>query len=132
MASSSLTPYDSNSAQLTFSLVSCSETGAVYQVSGNPLSTPVKLEVIRKLTASAATANDHVLLRLTTIQRNTSTGKLATGSITVDISVPKDTATITETTMVQYLGVVASLLNDNAALQSTTVNRVALLEGRDL
>jgi len=132
MPSSSLTPYYSNAAQVTFNLVSSTEAGAVYIVSGHPLATPYKVEVIRKLTASAAAANDHVILRVSCIGRNATTGKLATASVTTDISIPKDTTVFAESDVVGFLGVMASLLNENAALQSTSVNRTALIEGRDL
>jgi len=132
MPSSSLTPYYTNSAQFTFQLATTSETGACYKIAGRPLSTPYQVEIIRKVTPSAATANDHVILRATLIGRNATTSKLATASVSVDVSIPKDAATISETDVIHMLGVIASLINDSAALQSTTVNATALLEGRDL
>jgi len=132
MPSSSITPYYNNTSQYTFALATTSETGAVYKMAGRPLSQPFQVEVQRKITASAATANDHVILRISRIEKNATTGKLATGSVTVDLSIPKDTASLAEADFTKMVGAVASILNECAALQSTTVNAVALEEGRDL
>jgi len=132
MASSQLQPYKDNTTQVTFVLVSTSATGATYQVSGGTLAEPFRIEIVRKIGPTSQVGNDHVIVRFTRSLRNATTGKLSTCTISVDIGIPKDTSLFTATVMKETLALVASLLNDNAANAATSVNRTALIEGRDL
>jgi len=132
MASSSLTPYKNNTQQVTFALQSSSLTGAVYTVASRGLATPFRVSINRKIGPTNSTGNDHVILKVELSDPNSTTGKIATGLATLDISIPRDTSTVTQAEMVEVLGILGSLLNDAAALAATTINRTALLEGRDL
>jgi len=112
--------------------VSTSPTGAKYQVSGRALASPYSIEINRKIGPVSATGNDHVIVRVSKTDPNSTTAKPATVLCTLDISIPRDNATVTPTEVLACVGVLASLLNDCAALAATSVNRTALIEGRDL
>jgi len=132
MASSSLTPKYDNTNSYTFALVSTGVDGATHKVEGRDLALPFEVNVQRKLTGGSKTGNDHVVVRMARTERNATTAKLATMQVLVDISIPKDTSVITQAEQLKLVGAVASLLNDNAALQATTVARSALINGRDI
>lgn len=132
MASAALSPYYDNASQITYSLVSTSKDSSLYRVSGRSLATPHTLEIIRKIGPNGAAANDHVIVRLTRVERNETTQKLATVSCSLDISIPRDTTAVTNSTVIAQLGALASLLNDSTALAATANNRGALIDGRDL
>jgi len=132
MPSASLAPYQSNSVQMTFTLQSSNSSGAAWLVTARPLANPYKVELIRKIAPPNSMANDHVILRVSRTDANSTSGKPATGSASLDISIPRDVATIDLSEMKAVVGILSSLLNDNAALAATDVNRSALLSGLDL
>lgn len=132
MASATLTPYRNNANQVTFSLVSTSADQTTYKVSGNPLSEPHLVEITRKLTNSNSASNDHVQVRIARVERNATTGKLATMQVLCDISLPKDDSILTATVQKEQLAILASLFNEATAMEATTANITALIEGRDL
>jgi len=130
MASSSLTPYKDNTNQVTFSLVSTSADKSQFKVAGRAIACPYVVEISRKL--STGKVNDHVGVRVAVTERNATTSALATGQLLLDISIPKDQSIITNTVMVEMLGVLASLLDQSTANNASSANRTALIEGRDL
>jgi hypothetical protein len=132
MASSSLTPYKDDTNQVTFNLSTQGENFCQYLVSGRAIATPYLLEIRRKTTSPGAASNDHVVVRVARIERNSNTGKPVTGQVMVDISIPKDSDTITVAYMEEMLGIVSSALNDDAALAASNANAAALLAGSDL
>lgn len=132
MSSTSLTPYKSNSTQETFILANESSTGAKWIVAGRSLSAPYSLELSRKLTAPSATGNDRVELRLTRVEPNATTGKLATASVILTVSIPKDTSVLVPGVQKEMLSVIASLLNEQTAMESTNVKITALIQGTNL
>jgi len=132
MASATLVPYNANGAQTTFTLVSTSEQKSVYRVASLDLATPYSLEIQRKLTPVGAKGNDVVSVKIQRVERNTGTNLLCAGSVKVEISIPKDTVALTKAKSLEMLGVLSSLLNDVSNLAATSVNRTALVEGRDL
>lgn len=132
MASASLAPYKNNSAQVTHLLVATGPTGSSYSVAGRSLGLPYGIQIQRKVGPSGSLANDHVIVKVGCSYANATTGKIATGSVSCDISIPRDSTIITTTVMAELLGQLSSLLNDSTALAATSANRVALIEGRDL
>jgi len=134
MPSSSLTPYKASATQITYGLVGSSPTGAKWLVSGYGLGVPRTLEQTLKVGAPGASGNDHVILRLSQSDENSTTGKIATANLTLDISIPRDSATVTPTEIVELLGILSSLLNDCASVEDSAnaTNRTALSEGRVL
>jgi len=132
MASSSLTPYKDSSNQVTFNLSTQGENFCQYIVADRPIATPYMLEIRRKTTSPGAASNDHVVVRLARIERNSETGKPVTGQVMLDISIPKDSDTITVAYMKELIGILSSVLNEDVALEATTANAAALLAGSDL
>jgi len=132
MASATLSPYKSSAGTQAFVLTSTSATGARYQVSGREIACPYVVEIQRKLTASGASTNDHVTVRIARTERNATTSKLATCQALLDISIPKDQSIIGATMQKEILSVLASLLNESTVMEATTVAMTALIEGRDL
>lgn len=131
MASASLTLYKNNTQTEVLNLVSQASTGASYKVAGRGLSTPISLTLDRKI-QSGVSKNDHVVIRLAQTDNNVNTGKAATGQILIDVSIPKDQSILTPARMGELLSMAASALIDNAATGATSVNRTALIDGRDL
>jgi len=84
------------------------------------------------MTKGNATGNDHVMVRLYDTRRNTTTSKLATCQVLLDISIPKDTSNLTKTVQGDLVSCLASLLNESAVLAATRANINALLGGADL
>lgn len=132
MASSSLNPFISSAAQQLFSLVATTSNGCEFRAGGRDISLPYAVIIQRKLSAPTSLSNDHVYLRARRTERNVTTGKLATAQVQLDISIPKDTSILTQTVLKQMISALASLLNEATAMEATTANMTALVEGRDL
>lgn len=132
MASSSLTPYYDNTNQVTFGLLKQSADTTTYVVADRPVATPYLVEVKKKLTSASAKANDHVIVRIARIEKNSTTGVPATGQVTLDVSIPKDSDTITVAYVKQLLGLMSSLINDDAAIGATPAAISSLVAGGDL
>jgi len=132
MASNSLTLYYDSATTRTFKLVSSGSSGAEYQVEGRDLATPYSITTTRKKTAPNAAGNDHIQVRVARTERNTSTQKLATMQVLLDISIPKDTSVITIAEQKKLLGECCSLLRDATANAATQANVTALIGGFDL
>lgn len=132
MSSATLTLYETNAATKAFTLVSQDGKTTKWIVSGREIGLPFSFEITRKLTAPGATTNDHVLVRVARTERNATTAKLATCQILMDISIPKDATVITQTEQKKLVSLIASALNEATAMEATTANITALIEGRDL
>jgi len=112
MSSSALTPHYTGSTTKSFALVSENANGAKWLVASRPLANPETIELIRKIGSSGALANDHVILRLTRAETNSSTSKVATAVVTLDISIPRDAVAVTQDNVNDMLGSMISLLNE--------------------
>lgn len=132
MPSATLTPYKNNAAQTTFALVSSSPTGSRYIVSGRGLAVPHSLEIVRKLTTSGASGNDRIELRVSRVEANATTGKMATLVVTLSISIPKDNSILDATAQKEAVSYISSILNESTVMEATTAAITALIEGRDL
>lgn len=134
MSSSSLTPHYTGSTTKTFTLVGESATGAKWLVSGRPLANPESVELIRKIGTNGNQANDHIILRLIKAETNSTTNKVATAVTTLDISIPRDTVTVTATMVNDMLGSLVSLLNELADTTATASRAkiISLLSGGSL
>lgn len=130
MASTSLNPFVDNTNHQAFVLKTNTSNGAIWMVSGRNLSTPFEIETSRKVNPNAL-SNDHSVVRLTRKEANATTGKLATCQITLDVSVPKDTTIITLAEQKKLVAILASMLNEQTAMEATNANITAVVEGRD-
>lgn len=132
MASSTLTPYKDNTNQVTFTLVSTGADGATYSVSGRSISQPHMVKIKRKFTNPGAPGNDRIEISVIRTEANATTGKLATLVAGAYVSIPKDDSVLTNAVQKEALAIVASLINESAAMQATTTAITAIVEGRDL
>jgi len=132
MASATLQAYYDATLSETYSLVSSTANGSKWILPGQPIGCQKTIEIVRSLTPSGAMANDHVKVIMTNHGRNTTTGKIATSSISMDISIPKDQSILTETLMKQDLKELSSLLNDSRAGGATYNNALSLIRGTDI
>jgi len=132
MSSTSLTPYKTNSTQETFVLANESSNGAKWIVAGRSLPCPYSLEQVRKLTAPTATGNDRVELHLKRVEPNATSGRLATMSVSLIISIPKDVSVLVPGIQKEMVAILASLLNEQTAMESTNVKITALTQGTNL
>jgi len=132
MASSTLTLYKNHSDSLQFVLQTTSQDGASYVVAGRQLSQPYTVTVKRKLTAPGASGNDRVTLSVSRTEKTSATGKLATGSVSATISVPKDSTNVDRQGMEELISILRSALDDGSVRATTSANMDALLDGRDL
>jgi len=132
MASATLDLYYTSALHTVFNLASTSPSGARWLLSNREVSLPYELQIMRKLSPSSSLANDHIIVTLREVERNATTSKLCTASVSLDISIPKDTATISKDSVKYLLGYLISALNDATATAATNVNRTALIEGRDI
>jgi len=129
--SSTLTPYKNSTQQTTFTLASENPSGQSYLVSGRSINKPFRLEVIRKLTTPGASGNDSIVLRLSRVEANATSGKLATLSASLIISIPKDTSVLDATAQKELVTNVGSLIFESTAAEATNVFVTALIEGRN-
>jgi len=132
MATASFNAYKDNSTYDTFQLVSTTADGCQWKVASRDIALPYSVTLKRKIGSSGKLSNDHVLVTISRTERNSTTGMLVTGSATLDISIPRDSATVSATTMRYLVGELASILNDDAALAASNTNRFALVGGNDL
>jgi len=112
MSSSSLTPHYTGSTTKTFSLVSEQGSGAKWIVTGRALALPESIELQRKIGTNGSKANDHVILRLVRAEANSTTNLIATAVVTLDISIPRDTAAVSQDNVNDMLGSLISILNE--------------------
>jgi len=135
MASSTIAPKYGTSASNTFALRNTNSSGCEYAVSGRSLSKPYAITISRKVGNGSALGNDHVIVSIRRTEANATTFKLSTGNVTLDISIPRDSATLTTDMMNEMLASLSSLLNDYAAVEDTLAshgNIITLLGGADL
>lgn len=132
MATETLTAYKDNTTTNSFLLQQTSAAKTVWIYPGRAISAPYSISVERKLTNGNSPSNDHVILRISRIETNVSTGKPATFQASLDLSIPKDQSIHTPSEMKNVVAVLASLLNEGTAMEATSANRTKLLEGRDL
>jgi len=131
MPSSTLDLYNTSTAHSVFYLAQTGAGGTVWSLSGRTLSEPCSVSLQKKIAPAGSSANDHVIVRVAEIARNTTTAKLATGSVTMDISVPKDTSIIGNTAMTNLIKWLSGIIQ-GGVVSDTVTNVTALLEGRDL
>jgi hypothetical protein len=82
----------SSSTGHDYSLAGATPNGALYKDVSRALSQPRTLQFTNNVGAPGAKANDKVIVRLSDTVLNTETGIACTGSVTLTISVPRDTA----------------------------------------
>lgn len=92
MASSTIVLKDEADANITYTQMALSETGALYKDVDRALNAPRQLRFTMKIGNPGALGNDTVGIKLTDAVVNSTTGKTAVGSVTVSVSIPRDDA----------------------------------------
>jgi len=134
MASASISPkYDASTVQ-AFALQGSTSSGSKWLVASRALAKPFSFEILRKLAPAGSNVNDHVIVRVTRTEISATTLKPVTGLVSLDISIPRDSVAITPVYMADLIAIMASAINDYAAVQTgaSRVNANALLSGIDL
>jgi len=131
VASTTLDLYKDNSVHEVFSLASQNAAGAAWLLPGRTLSAPKVVSLSRKINPNNG-SNDTVSLKIALTELNVTTGKPATFSGELKISIPKDTTVITQSIQKGVIGELISLGNDCTANAATNTKVTALIEGRDI
>jgi len=132
MSSSTLTLYRDATHSIVYSLASQGKDLVEYRNSNSTLSEPQKITVTKKIGAANSKANDHVVIRAEDTGTNATTGLKSTGSVVIDISIPRDTAAVTSDDVGNLLEYVCSLFQDAGVVADTRVNINKLLAGLDV
>lgn len=132
MASATISPYYNNTTTQAFALASEGENKCKYVVAGRPLNQPWSIEIERIISAPSSRGNDRVLVTQTRVEPNSEAGTLATMRIQTSLSIPKDQTVLSLSVQEQMIGVMASVLNEFAAVSSSVTNREKLLTGINL
>lgn len=132
MATETITAYEANAGTKSFVLANTNSVKTSWIVSGRAIALPYSLSVERKLSQPNSPSNDHVILRVGRVEQNATTGKLATFQATLDISIPKDQSVLSPAEQKKAISLLASILNENTAMEATNANITKLIEGRDL
>jgi len=134
MASSSVTLYHGDTENRVYALTQTSANKTEFRVAGLALAEPQMLTIERKIQPGNSKSNDQIIVTVSQVSRNTTSGLLATGKVSVNISVPRDNSIITQTVMSQLCKQIGSLFGNNCAALSAdaATSALALLGGSDL
>jgi hypothetical protein len=116
MASATQTVVDLADNNVVLTLIGQTSAGAVYKLATRTLSTPFQLEYVYKIGAPGAKGNDKIIFTLRDTLNNATTGLHHTGSVKVEVSIPRDSV-YTEVKSKDLFSYAASILSDaNIAL----------------
>lgn len=113
MASASYTIKEfDGTTDVVFSLVGNTNVGAEYRNATRALSLPQSMEFAIQIGAPSAKGNDHLKMTIKDTRLNSTTGLVSTGSVTVDVSVPRDADAWTDTDSKDLLAFVRNMFTD--------------------
>lgn len=115
MASATHVLTDFGSTNITYTLVGSSNSGAAYKNATRSLALPQSLDFAYTIGNPGSKGNDHLKITLKDVVENSDTGLISTGSCTVDVSVPRDSAWEAEKTE-DLLAQMSDLLSSTASL----------------
>lgn len=132
MASSTLTGYYSPTASVVFDLVSSTNEGADWRVSGRSLGTPYMVSLRRVVGRTGQRSNDRITLRVSYSDQNAETALASTANVTLEVSIPRDVIAVPNSQSVEMLSVLGSILNDQSPTAVTNNIVQALVNGLNL
>lgn len=135
MASSTVTLYHGDTENTVYNLAQTGQDKTVYRVADRPLAAPQTLTIERKIQPSGSKSNDKVSVTLLQTEINATTGALVTGYVKVDISIPRDTATMPgPDTVSVLLKEIGSLFGNNcgALTADSSASADKIIAGLDL
>lgn len=92
MASATLTLHDHAEADIVYSLVSQHAKGAQFKLVTRALALPLSLDFNYQVGEPGSKGNDRCIVTLRDTVQNGTTGVVSTGSVKVEISIPRDSA----------------------------------------
>lgn len=117
MASASITLKDKADANIVYTLVGNTDRGAAYRNAARALGLPQSLDVAFNIGNAGSKGNDRISITLRNTVVNSTTGLVSTGSVSIVLSIPRDTAAWSETDSEDLLIQLQDLFTDaNAAL----------------
>jgi hypothetical protein len=121
MASATITLKDKADANIVYTQVGQTDRGAMYRNAGRALGKPQSLEFSYNLGNPGAKGNDRISISLKNTVQNDDTGLVSTGSVGIQLSVPRDSAW-TQTDSEDLLIQLQDLFTDaNAALLADAI-----------
>jgi hypothetical protein len=113
MAASTFTITNHDDSTYVQTRVGSTADGALYKDTSRALSLPRTLEFINKVGAPGSKGNDRLSFVFRNTVQNSTTGLFSTGSLKLEVSVPRDSSWTEAMTRDLYQGVV-SILDDTA------------------
>jgi hypothetical protein len=98
MASATITLKDKADANIVYTLVGQTDRGATYRNATRALGLPQSLSFSYNLGAPGALGNDRINITLRNSVQNGDTGLVSTGSVSIQLSIPRDSAWTTTDT----------------------------------
>lgn len=92
MASATHTLKEEDETNVVYTLVGQNENGALYKDATRELGVPRELQFSMKIGNPQALGNDQIISKLRNTVENSTTGKKSTGSVSIVLSVPRDSA----------------------------------------
>lgn len=92
MASATITLKDEADANVVYTQVGQNETSALYKDATRELALPRTLRFQFKLGNPGAKGNDQIIMKLNNSVENATSGLVSTGSVSVVLSIPRDSA----------------------------------------
>lgn len=120
MASATLSLNDHAATPVVFSLVGNTSDGAIYRLTSRALALPLELKFQYKLGNPGSDGNDKVIVVISDSRRNTTTGKVSTGRLYMELSAPRDTTAWVDGSSEHLFAYIANLL--------TSANRAFLAD----
>jgi hypothetical protein len=113
-ASFTLTEQDTVT-DVVFTLAGSTSKGAIYKVTDRSLALPQTLEFTNNIGNPGSKGNDHVVVSLKNTVQNGDTGLVSTGSLKMDLSIPRDSAW-TSTDTEDLMAFLVDLLGTGSAI----------------
>lgn len=119
MAASTLVVKDTftdvdTSGGTTFALVSTTANGALYRLSSRALQLPLSIEFAYKLGTPGQKGNDSLKVVIADTLQNATTKEVMQLRANLELSVPRDAATVTDAYITQIMGFMASIIGKSA------------------
>lgn len=90
MASSTITLTDKADANIVYSFVGQTDKGSVYRNASRSLGLPQSLDFRYQIGNPGSKGNDRISVSLKNSVQNADTGLVSTGSVTIQLSIPRD------------------------------------------
>lgn len=134
MASANILLYHGDTENTNYYLAQTGQDKTIFRVADRSLAAPQTLTIERKIQPSGSKSNDKVIVTLLETEQNATTGALVTGYVKTEISIPRDSTTLSGALMADLCKEMGSLLGENcgACAGDSTASPDKLIGGLDL